>query len=116
VKRFRVLTLQALGQGIAEAAVSYRYETAARPKEFFWQGWADRQKARVLSALDEIGRSFASELKEVNTGSIAAACAMSYLDFRLSDWSWRHGREKLASFYEAFAQRPSMQATQLANP
>ncbi len=30
-KRFRVLTLQALGQGLADSAVAYRYETAMRP-------------------------------------------------------------------------------------
>lgn len=116
VKRFRVLTLQALGQGIAEAGVLVRYETALRPKELFWQGWADRQKARVMSALDDIARHFAAELDDVTAGTIAAAVAMSYLDFRLADWNWRNGRPQLAAFYEQFSKRPSMQATQLANP
>ena len=32
VKRFRVLTLQALGQGMADAAVAYRYETRRAPQ------------------------------------------------------------------------------------
>src|SRR5262245_24651350 len=51
VKRFRVLTLQAIGQGIAEAAVSYRYETAQRPEGLQWGAFKDRLKLRVDTAL-----------------------------------------------------------------
>jgi glutathione S-transferase len=116
VKRFRVLTLQALGQGIAEAGVSCRYETAIRPSELMWRGWADRQKARILAALDEAPRSFGGELNDVTLGTIALACALGYLDFRFGEWSWRDGRPELTAFFASFSQRPSMQATQHANP
>jgi glutathione S-transferase len=116
VKRFRVLTLQALAQGTCDAAVSFRYETAARPKEFYWRGWADRQKRRVLAALDDVPRNFGMELHDVHAGTIALACALGYLDFRLGDWSWRDGRPELTDFYAAFSQRPSMLATPHANP
>ncbi len=116
VKRFRVLTLQALAQGVCDAGVSYRYETFARPKELQWKSWADRQKTRVLAALDDAGRTFASDLDDVNAGTIALACALGYLDFRLGEWAWRDGRPELTSFYAEFSQRPSMQATQHANP
>jgi glutathione S-transferase len=47
---------------------------------------------------------------------VAAACALSYLDFRFADRPWRDARPRLAAFYEAFAKRPSMQASELANP
>lgn len=116
VKRFRVLTLQALAQGACDAAVSYRYETAARPKEFQWRNWADRQQTRVLAALDDAGRTFSGELDDVHAGTIALACALGYLDFRLGEWTWRDGRPELTEFYAGFSQRPSMQATQHANP
>ena len=36
VKRFRVLTVAALGQAIAEAGVAWRYETAVRPQGLQW--------------------------------------------------------------------------------
>lgn len=116
VKRFRVLTIQALGQGIAEAGVLHRYETVMRPKELQWSSFAERQRTRIFAALDELERRWTKELQDVTAGSIAAACALSYLDFRFPDWAWRDGRPALASFYDGFAKRPSMRATELTNP
>jgi glutathione S-transferase len=54
VKRFRVLTLQALGQAMADAAVAYRYETAARPKGLQWEDWMARTMTRLNAAMDDI--------------------------------------------------------------
>ena len=116
VKRFRVLTVQALGVGIAEAAVVYRYETAMRPEALRWEAFAVRQLKRVDDALDSLDGRWAGELARVTAGSVAAACALSYLDFRLADRPWREARPRLAGFYETFARRPSMLASELANP
>jgi len=44
-------------------------------------------------------------------GHVAIGCALGYLDFRFAADQWRQGRPKLAAWYEAFAQRPSMVAT-----
>jgi len=116
VKRFRSLTAQALGHGIADAAVLYRYETVMRPGALRWEVFAERQLKRIDDALDGFETHWAGDLAEVTAGSIAAACALSYLDFRFAHRPWRDGRPKLAAFYEAFEPRPSMQATGLANP
>ena len=45
------------------------------------------------------------------SGRITAGCACGYLDFRFADDGWRDMHPKLAAWYEAFAQRPSMQET-----
>ena len=116
VKRFRALTIQALGHGIADAGVLYRYEAVMRPEALRWDAFAERQLKRIDDSLDALEGRWAGDLGEVTAGSIAAACALSYLDFRFAHRPWREGRPKLAAFYEAFAQRPSMQATTLANP
>ena len=116
VKRFRVLTVQALALGLADAAVLFRYEVAMRPEALRWEEFAERQLQRIDSALDALEQRWAGDLGTVTAGSIAAACVLSYLDFRFADRPWREGRPKLASFYEAFAQRPSMLASELANP
>jgi glutathione S-transferase len=116
VKRFRVLTVQALAHGIADAGVLYRYETAMRPKELRWEAFGERQFKRIDAALDALDERWAGDLAEVTAGSIAAASALSYLDFRFADRPWREGRPRLAGFYEAFTKRPSMQTTELANP
>jgi glutathione S-transferase len=116
VKRFRVLTIQALGNGIAEAGVLYRYETVMRPDELRWNAFAERQLKRIDDGLDALEGRWAGDLEQVSAGSVAAACALSYLDFRFADRPWRETRPRLDAFYEAFAKRPSMQASELANP
>ena len=114
VKRFKVLTLQALGQGLADAAVAYRYETAMRPKGLQWQEWMARTVTRIGAALDDLDRNGSEMLRDVTAGSIAVAVALSSLDFRLGDLRWREGRVRLAAFHEAFSKRDSMMKTALA--
>ena len=113
VKRFRVLTLQALGQGLADAAVAYRYETAARPKGLQWQEWMDRTKTRLNDGFDDLENNWGECLDKVNAGSIAVAVLLGYIDFRLADLNWRDGRPKLAAFHESFSARDSMRKTAL---
>ena len=113
VKRFRVLTLLALGQAIAEAGVAWRYETAVRPQGLQWREWMERQTIRVNAEFDDLETTWSKDLAEVTAGSISVAVALSYLDFRIPDWSWRPGRPRLEAFHQAFSARPSMQATVL---
>ena len=54
VKRFRVLTLQALGQGLADSAVAYRYEVGVRPQGLQWQEWMSRTVTRMNAALSRL--------------------------------------------------------------
>jgi glutathione S-transferase len=114
VKRFRVLTLQALAQGLADSAVAYRYEIGVRPKGLQWEEWMTRTVTRINASLDDLERSWSDELGQVSVGSICPAVVLSYIDFRLGDLNWRNGRAKLAGFHEAFSLRPSMTKTMLA--
>lgn len=114
VKRFRILTLQALGQGLADSAVALRYEKGARPQGLQWQEWIDRTVVRINAALDDLDHSWGETLAEVNVGSIAAAVALSYIDFRLPDIGWRNGRPRLQAFHERFSGRDSMAKTVIA--
>jgi glutathione S-transferase len=108
VKRFRVLTLLALAQGVAEAAVSLRYELAMRPEGAHWAAYAERLRARILASLDDMENNWHDVLHGSNAGSVSAACALGYLDFRHGALSWRTGRAKLAAFATAFNARESM--------
>ena len=116
VKRFRVLTVAALGQAIAEAGVAWRYETAVRPQGLQWREWMERTTLRVNAEFDDLEKTWTKELGEVTTGSLTVAVALSYLDFRIPDWNWRTGRPKLQAFHDSFSSRPSMQATALKAP
>jgi glutathione S-transferase len=116
VRRFRVLTVQSLAHGIADAAVLHRYETVMRPEALRWDVFAERQLRRIDDALDALEGRWSTDLGEITAGTVAAACALSYLDFRLAARPWRKDRPLLAAFYETFARRPSMTASELANP
>jgi glutathione S-transferase len=116
VKRFRILTLQSQSLGIADAGVAWRYEMVMRPETLRWVQYADRQKKRMMMALDDIEANWTTSLGDVDVGTIALASALGYLDFRFADWDWRTGRPALTAYYGRFAQRPSMTATQHANP
>jgi glutathione S-transferase len=113
VSRFKLLTLQSLAVGLMDSGVNLRYETGLRPEAMRWPEWIERQKVRLAAGLDDLEASWTGELGDVNCGSIATACVLGYFDFRYGDMGWRNGRPKLAAFYEAFAARPSMQATKL---
>jgi glutathione S-transferase len=113
VKRFRVLTLAALGQGIADSAVAYRYETGVRPKELAWPGWLQRTRERLSAAFDDLEVNWVPQLADNTAGSIAVAVALAYIDFRLPDLKWHAGRSRLAEFQETFSKRDSMVKTKL---
>jgi glutathione S-transferase len=114
VKRFRVLTLLALAQGVAEAGVGLRYELAQRPEGAQWPAYAERLRARMAAGLDDMEQQWHDVLHGVNAGSVAAACTLGYLDFRHQTLSWRTGRAKLKAFADSFNMRESMKAWPLA--
>lgn len=108
VRRFRILTLQALGQGAAEAAVALRYELAARPEQARWPQLMDRQRTRILAACDDVEKRWTSELRHTTLATITLAAALAYVNFRHGDLDWRAGRPTIAKWFEEFSARPSM--------
>lgn len=110
--RWRALGLQALGDGIAEAAVTCVYE-GRHPEELQNKDLIAKQMGIVARGLDALERARFAE--EPTIGEIAVACAVGYLDFRMPDLGWRETHPKLRDWYEAFAKYPSMQATMPAN-
>jgi glutathione S-transferase len=113
VKRFRILTLLALGQGLADVAVAHRYETGVRPQGLQWKDWVARTELRINTAMDDMDKNWKVELADVSAGSIAAAVALSYIDFRLAALKWRDTRPNLSAFHERFSARESMRKTAL---
>ena len=114
VKRFRVLTLLALGQGLGDATVAYRYETATRPQQLQWKEWMARTEIRFNAVFDELDKNWNSELADVTAGTIAVAVVLAYIDFRMPQLNWRQGRQTLTKFHADFSKRDSMVITDLA--
>ena len=109
--RWTALKLQAVGDGILDAGILTRYETVLRPKELQWADWMKGQREKWHTALDFLERSAAVLAGEPTIGSITAACALGWLDFRYGDDDWRPSRPALARWYETFSARESMRAT-----
>lgn len=110
-ERWTALRRQALADGLLDAAILGRYETFLRPEERRWADWIDGQRAKFRRALDALDGEADDFGGTVDIGTIAAACAADYLDFRSIDDGWRDRRPRLAAWLETFAARPSMQAT-----
>jgi glutathione S-transferase len=109
--RWKALTLQALGDGITDAALLARYEQTVRPAELRWETWRDTQLTKVTAGLDEVERLAKTFDEKVTIGTITIACAIGYLDFRFGDMNWRSGRPAASHWFEWFAARPSMVTT-----
>ena len=109
---WETLTLEALADGIMDAAVISVYEKRARPEEMWHQPWLDAQWEKVARGLDALERQWMSHLYgPLDMGQMAVGCALSYLDFRYGDKGWRDGRDGLAAWHKRFAERPAMQDT-----
>lgn len=110
--RWETLTLEATGDGIMDSAVSMVYEIRLRDPAQVSEAWIEAQWGKVSRGLDALNTRWMSHLSgPVGMGHISVACALGYLDFRHDARNWRQGREALSAWYEAFAARPSMQAT-----
>jgi glutathione S-transferase len=110
-RRWKALRLQAIGDGILDAALLARYETAMRPEPLRWTDWLDGQKRKLAQALDQLEKEAKDLAGGLTIGQVTVACALGYLDFRFGDMNWRKGRPKLAAWYDKFSRRKSMQAT-----
>lgn len=117
--RWTALRRQALADGILDASILRRYESA-RPANERSSTWDDKQKsvvARALDALEKEAKSLGKgSAKRTTLGHIAIGCALGYLDFRFAAEEWRKGRPNLTRWYGDFAKRPSMTATVPKDP
>jgi glutathione S-transferase len=114
-ERIEVKQWEALGDGIAEAAVHINHEQrepAGKQKD---PAWFQRQR-------DKVDRGIAVMEKQLGKGEfcfggrftladIAAGYALGYLDFAVPDIEWRKGHPALARLAERLFARPSFGTT-----
>jgi len=105
--RWKALGLQALADGIADAAVARVVESRQPAPNEAQIAHHMRAVEAGLSALER------SKLADPPTiGEIAAGCTLGYIDFRLPALDWRASRPNLSAWYAKFSQFKSMLATQ----
>ena len=107
--RWAALVRQALGDGIMDYAVPLRHETLRTDSEQSAE-FMDRARAAIHRSVDHL-EGEVGQFADWDIGTITIACALGYLDFRFGDDPWRDGHPKLATWFEAVSQRPSLAET-----
>lgn len=111
-KRWETLTLEALADGILDAALLITYESRLRPEGMRWDDWADSQWDKIVRACEALNSIWMAHLAgPMDMGQIAIGCALGYVDFRHDSRGWRKGNDALAKWFEKFDSLPSMVAT-----
>lgn len=109
--RFAQLRLQALADGLADAALLQIYEVRFRPEEQRSASWVANQSGKVSRALLALETVPPAAEGRVLIGDIALACALGYLDLRF-DGAWRADHPRLVAWLDGFAARvPAFETT-----
>jgi len=110
--RWRALRMQAVAQGLADAGIAIRWETARRPKKLRYPRLRDGYVEKLVASYDWLEDELDAEAP-IHVGHVAVATALSWLKFRELP-SFRDKRPRLAAWFDAFENRPSMKATPLS--
>ncbi len=110
-ERFQALTMQALADGIMDAALLQVYEKRWRDAEIQHRPWLDHQAGKVDRALGVLEESLPPLGRTADIGAIAVACALGYLDLRF-EGTWRQRYPRLVAWLEQFSGAvPSFETT-----
>lgn len=108
-KKFAVLGLAALADGIMDAAVSIVIE-GRRPAEKQYQPWVERKEKAILRTISAIAElNLSTEV--LNIGTINTAIALEYVSFRLPHINWREINEELAKWLDFSGKTQSIAST-----
>jgi glutathione S-transferase len=109
--RWVALRLQAMADGLLDAALLVRYENFLRPEDKRWPEWSKGQMKKIEGCLDQLEAETKSLKGRLTLGTISVVSALGYLDFRFTDFNWRTSRPKLAKWFAAASKLPSVKAT-----
>lgn len=108
--RWRVLRLQALGDGLMDLAVERFVELARQPdrRDAAWLERTERGIQRI------VGRLAAESLPPADLpdlGGISLACALGYVELRYPSFPWRQSVPAVGRWMEGWERRASMRST-----
>ena len=106
--RWTALRRHALGNNLLDNLMLWRNETLRPQSQQSPETLAafDLKVRNAVAALDREADALTAD--PVGISHVAIACALSYSDFRFAQLGWRRGNDRIAHWFDAFAQRPSM--------
>jgi len=110
--RFKVLSLEALADGMTESAINVQRERG-RPAEGQSDAIRDKQWGKFERAMDWINANPRALEGPLNIGHIAIATGIGWVEFRMGDilGDWKSRWTMLGAWYDQVSKRPSFQAT-----
>ena len=105
------LRLEALADGILEAAVLLIYEVRVRAEHLRVQEWVDAQLLKITRTLLYFENNICELEKGINMGSLSVAISLDYLDFRHKNINWQKTHPKLFTWYISIKDRKSLSDT-----
>lgn len=110
--RIEVKRLEALAEGVMDAALVIFAERKKRPMELQYPDWVARQFGKIHRGLktlsDELGDREFYHGDKLSIADIAVACALGYIGLRFdNDFDWQQDYPNLARHYDCLMQRPS---------
>jgi glutathione S-transferase len=109
--RWKARRLEAIADGLADAAILVRYEIAMRPENLRWSEWISGQTTKVVNSLDLLESEASSLEGELTIGQVAVASALSWLEFRNIVPDARAKHPRLFAWLDRINTRPSFAAT-----
>src|SRR5690554_324657 len=106
---------EAIADGILDAAVAIRIESTQRPPELRSEAWVQRQHSKITAALASMDETLGDEPfcmgVNLSLADLAVGCALSYLDLRYPEITWRDQYSNLVRLYQKLEARPSFTTT-----
>lgn len=99
--RWPALRLQALADGILDAAILQVYEARYRPEDMIHRPWLALQQGKVDRALQWLEANTPEASGDPTIGELTLSCALGYLDFRFAG-KWRESHPNLVTWLEAW--------------
>jgi glutathione S-transferase len=110
-RRWAVLRIQAIVDGLLDGTIARRAEMLRKPPELS-HDFIEKQRARAGRCFDLFEASIDELEDPLHLGQICVGVACGYMDFRFPEDDWRANRPALAAWFDQFAKRPSMVQTQ----
>ena len=110
--RFKVLSLEALADGMTEAAINVQRERS-RPPRGQSEAIIDKQWGKFERSMDWINANPDVLEGPLNIGHISIVSGIGWVEFRMGDvlGNWKFRWPTLGTWYDQMSERPSIQAT-----
>lgn len=109
---WRALALEAIADGMMEAALLCVYEQRLRPEPLRYAPWVEGQWVKIERALESITTHYFDILEgPVAIPVLAVAVALEYLDFRHGHRDWQARHTVLAAWKSGISTRISLAST-----